>query len=509
MKRPSDGVSRRDFVKGALAASGAVAAGGLLTACSQKAQANLLPDKWDKETDIVVVGGGGAGCAAAYGAANAGAKVIVLQSQATSANSSTAVCGGFIMFAETEEQKAEGIKDSAEQMAKDILDWGEAGDEKVIKTFADNNLEYYKLIKELGVPFQSNVSASPGSTIPRSLTVDPAKHQQIIEKAAKDKGAEFLYDTTGTKLIQNPVGEIVGVVAKSGSTTLNIKANKAVIMASGGFTRNASMLEECVVGLGNVQALSGTGHTGEGHLAVFQVGGSFSGRPWIYSVQGMYPGSKDMKGYAELFLYGAIQVNLDGERYINEDLYWCNKMTALTLQQPLKDDIPVLYEIIDQTAYDLAVKAGPPIGLGESTIKLLVSADTIEELGTKINAPKLAETVKNYNADIDAVGYDQRFGRKTMVGTGTPPVTKIEKPPFYAFANTAWLAYDPATSFKINEECLALDQFDQPIKRLYLVGEISLRTIVGNHYQYGLATGAGGVLGLYAGKKAAGLEAWA
>ena len=33
---------------------------------------------------------------------------------------------------------------------------------------------------------------------------------------------------------------------------------------------------------------------------------------------------------------------------------------------------------------------------------MLVSAPTMEDLGTKIIAPKLAETVHRYNADVDA-----------------------------------------------------------------------------------------------------------
>ncbi len=501
-------LSRRDFLRTAAVAGGGLAAVSLLPGCSGSV-VTQLPQKWDEEFDIIVVGGGGAGCAAAYGAAEAGAKVLVLQSQTTSANSSTAICGGFIMFADTQEQRDAGISDTADQMYQDILDWGETGVPDAVRTFADHNLEYYDLIKSLGVPFQANISASPGSTIPRSHTVNPAEHQRIIEEAAEGAGASFMYSTSGRALVVNPAGEVAGVTAiKGDGAPLYFKANKAVIMATGGFTRSAPMLEECVVGLGAVQALSCPGHDGEGHKAVAQLGGYFDGRPWIYSVQGMYPGSTGMKGYAELFLYGAIQVNLDGERYIAEDLYWCNEMTAATLKQPLVDGIPILYEIIDQTAYDLAVQAGPPIGLGEDTIALLVSAPTIEELGEKIKAPKLAETVARYNADIDAVGYDQQFGRKTMVGTGTPPVTKIEKGPFYAFANTAWLAYNPATSFRIDKDCYIVDQYELPIPRLFGVGEVTLRSIVGNHYQYGLATGAGGVLGLYAGKLAATLEPW-
>ena len=41
-----------------------------------------------------------------------------------------------------------------------------------------------------------------------------------------------------------------------------------------------------------------------------------------------------------------------------------------------------------------------------------------------------------------------------------------------------------------------------------MVGEIMLRTVVGNHYQYGLATGAGGTLGVYCGGIVAKRENW-
>lgn len=44
----------------------------------------------------------------------------------------------------------------------------------------------------------------------------------------------------------------------------------------------------------------------------------------------MYSDATTMAAHADLFLHGAIQVNLHGERYIGEDLYWCNKMTAST-----------------------------------------------------------------------------------------------------------------------------------------------------------------------------------
>ena len=315
--------------------------------------------------------------------------------------------------------------------------------------------------KSLNVPFVENVSASPGCTVPRSHTVDPAQHVMLLEQYARKKGVEIRFKTTGKRLIVDPTGQVLGIVAEADGKTMNIKASKAVIMATGGFTHNADMLNECVPGLGNVLALSCPGHTGEGHEALFELGGQFYGRPWVYSVQGMHPTSTTMEGYAEMFLYGAVQVNMNGERFINEDEYWSNRRTRAVLSQPMRNDIPIVYQIIDQTAYDKAVAAGPPIGLGESTIELLVQADTIEELAEKIGAPNLKDTIDQYNADIDAVGYDQKFGRKTMVGVGTPAVEKIETGPFYAFENTAWLAYNPVCSFMVDKDLRLIDQYEE------------------------------------------------
>ncbi|NLX97054.1 MAG: FAD-dependent oxidoreductase, partial [Rhodopirellula sp.] len=75
----SQGFSRRGFLGGALATGGAAAAATVLGGCQQAPQSPNVPSKWDKEADVVVVGGGGTGCAAAMSAAEAGAKVILLE----------------------------------------------------------------------------------------------------------------------------------------------------------------------------------------------------------------------------------------------------------------------------------------------------------------------------------------------------------------------------------------------------------------------------------------------
>ena len=58
-KKAEHHVSRRSFIKGAALGGGALAIAGMGSA--KNAYAAAPPKKWDKETEVIVVGGGGAG----------------------------------------------------------------------------------------------------------------------------------------------------------------------------------------------------------------------------------------------------------------------------------------------------------------------------------------------------------------------------------------------------------------------------------------------------------------
>ena len=511
-------MSRRNFLAGA-GTVGALSVAGVMAGCSPSGGSagsggsgsgnGYMPNSWDEEAEVVVVGAGGAGCAAAYAAAVAGAKVLVIESQSNNAFTSTSVCGGYIMFVGSDEQKALGIDDSNEKMLEDTLEWGKTNKKEVIQTFLDHNLEYYQILKEIGVEVDSSVVFSPGCKTPRTHYVNPADHQQKIYQAAEEAGAEFSFGVTGKRFFVNGEGTVCGVSANKGSREIAIKASKAVIVCTGGFTWNAEMLEECMPGLSEVAAHSCAGHTGDCHYACFELGGQYAGRPYMYAVEGMAPGSTTMDHYAELYIYGAIKVNTEGDRYVDEGLYWCNAMTRAQLEQPKKDERYFNWQIIDQTAYDLAKAAGRPLGVYDTNESDFVSGATIEELAEKIGAPNLAATVAKYNEDVVA-GTDTLFGRTTLCGEGTGDLIPLSTPPYYAFPNEPWLAYNPATTFYTDEECRLLNQYDEPIgnDRLYLAGEIMLKGIVGNHYQYGLAVGASCTYGMYIGKKVAEFDSW-
>ncbi|HUW95717.1 MAG TPA: FAD-binding protein, partial [Anaerolineae bacterium] len=106
-------VSRRDFVKGAALGAGLLTGAGTLASCGTAAApaAPGVPESWDHETDVVIVGYGGAGAAAAIAARDAGAEVIILEKREVPGGT-TAICGGVYYAAGTSVQEENGIDDS-------------------------------------------------------------------------------------------------------------------------------------------------------------------------------------------------------------------------------------------------------------------------------------------------------------------------------------------------------------------------------------------------------------
>ena len=80
MSNKEELINRRAFLKGSAAAGAAITAGSVAGGLMpEPAQAEGVPAKWNKEVDVVIVGTGHAGLAAAITAADAGAKVVILE----------------------------------------------------------------------------------------------------------------------------------------------------------------------------------------------------------------------------------------------------------------------------------------------------------------------------------------------------------------------------------------------------------------------------------------------
>ena len=91
-------ISRRDFLKRSTLATAGLVTVGLLGACSEtseKTSENKEEVKFDRECDVLIIGGGGTGVAAAVEAAEAGANTLVIEKSGIMGGS-TLMSGGMI-----------------------------------------------------------------------------------------------------------------------------------------------------------------------------------------------------------------------------------------------------------------------------------------------------------------------------------------------------------------------------------------------------------------------------
>jgi fumarate reductase flavoprotein subunit len=433
--------------------------------------------KWDHESDVVIIGGGTAGLPAAIKIQEAGQKATVLESRPQCGGSLGMIVGA-VAFAGTDEQKAAGIKDSPEQLAKDLVEVGGAVPE-IAKATAEAQVEAYQIFKSEGFKWPGIV-ALPGHSAVRGmgwmLNYGPLV-VQCLEKKARKVGAEILFRHNAKRLIQDPVShKVIGVVVEAGGKTLNFKARRAVIIGTGGFGRNKEMIREYAPHMVNCVPKMPLGHTGEGLKMALELGAAT--KDIGVSVAGSWPVSIETHSRAIWALdWGGIMVNVHGKRFFKESSEegFYGRMTEAGIRQPGG----VYWVVFDQWVLDHVGTSDIP-GMIERNMAHFrdidncakVKADTPEELGklAGFDPANFKATLARYNGDIDKLGYDTEFERKYQFGF-TRPVQKLT-PPFYAAK-----CVTSTTSFKggvkIDPGMHVIDNYDEPIPGLYAAGEVA------------------------------------
>jgi len=242
MKRNSETrnkLSRRNFIKTTAAGAGAAALAGL---SPRSARAAGLPEKWDKETDVVIVGCGGAGTTAAITAHDAGASVIIVE-KAPEGGGNSRIGGGQFSYSTPEK------KDNAAKYLYAACNGTTPMD--VCQAWADEMIYNGEWLKNMGVPYNTpsvlnggDYKELPGSDGIGTGMMNALRWYKIIEKHIKDRGIEIMFNSPATELIQHPISrEILGVKVNSGGKDIIIKARKGVVLCSGGFEFNEDMIK--------------------------------------------------------------------------------------------------------------------------------------------------------------------------------------------------------------------------------------------------------------------------
>lgn len=521
---------------------------------------------WDREADVVVIGSGATGLPAAIAAREAGASVIIVEAN-WDVGGHAAISGGNLpLGGGTSKQRASGIEDSPDLVFSDLTDWSVVesngfpdyryNDREIIRAFADNSAPTFEWllthgVKFIDIPVDNRGGGATGNSAPRENhcaamdwvqfqtgVAQPPERQATtssgiglirpLEVSARKMGVQILLQHRMMSIIRESQnsGRVLGITATNDGKTLNIRARKGVVIATGGSTGNVNFrrmfdprLTEEYCG---VAGEPWTVQDASGELAAMAIGASLWGafnqsaefgstitKAGKIGCQYGYVNCTWMPGSPVFHLaratglrvkdwHDVILVNQAGLRFYDETdgQFVSNNYGAL------KDYVPRSYLNAKNVKYSprnflnaALAGTGEPVNGGgpiwaifdSEAVKrenwiveppyvdiaegFFFSADTIAELAASIDnkyqgkpmpASALEQTVARYNSFVDA-GEDADFGKVT-------PKYKIQTPPFYAAWSTP-VIHDTRVGLRINAKCEVVDLSGNVIPGLYCGGE--------------------------------------
>jgi len=465
-------ISRKAFLKGMAAVGATSAAVSALAGCAQKpAGESSIPAKWDRETEVLIIGTGFAGLAAAIEAQNAGSQVLVLEKMEVPGGNSAINGGVYAAWDSRIRRKFPDLPpDSADIMMEDMLKAGQRLNwPALVKKVATECVDGIEWLLDLGTPFQEKIVQAGGHSRPRTHTTVNASGSDAIKamlKKAEEMKIEILYEHKVTRLIREGcgTGRVLGVEVETGGQKKYFKAKKAVVIATGGFCRNVELRTKFVPWLtAEFPSTNHPGATGEVMVEAMRIGAAATQLDWIQ----LYPFADPETGILDrpaVIPFNApaycIYVAKNGKRFVNEladrkvcadaQLFGVKEKPTFTIFDDSKVD-----EFFNREHIEDGVKKGR-----------IIRADTLEELAQKagIDAAALKETVAKYNEMVDK-GVDEEFGKPSMKA-------KIEKPPFYAIPQ--WPSVHHCMGgLQITDKAQVLDLDENVIPGLYAAGEVT------------------------------------
>jgi len=467
-------------------------------------------ERWDEESEVLVVGMGAAGACAAISARESGAEVLVLERASGPGGLTASAAGHLYLGGGTRVQKAVGVEDSVEDMLQYLLAVTPDPDEAKIRMYCEQSVSHFDWLVERGVPFNDSIhrektavqmtdecliesgnesvwpyfeKAKPSIRGHKVAMEGEAGGAKLIEKLvehAKKIGIRVHCDTRVTALVRD--GErIVGLLCKTFDGAKAIRARKGVILAAGQFGMNDEMIKE-YCGLLADERITKQGSTfddGAGHQLGAAAGGVLDHMDGALIASPLYP--------PEQLIYG-IFVNKHGKRFINEDCYHA-KTAMACLEQP--DN--VAYCIADDSFY-----AKPLFGFQE----LLDAWDDIDLMEKDLGMPEgsLAKTIADYNRYAEK-GDDEEFHKspKWMKPLVHPPYAVID----FRLGYAQYVGF-PLGGLRVTIDAEVLREDGTAIPGLFAAGGCASNIAQdGSGYSSGTCTGESTFFGRRAGVKAA------
>ena len=342
---------------------------------------------------------------------------------------------------------------------------------------------------------------------PTSVEFKPDQHVTVeanMQKAIDTGNVQTFYGCFVEKLIMED-GRCVGLYARDAATGEYIKCNasKGVILSTGDYSQNTKMLKhfcpevienniQCL--FTNVDVEGNFTNQGDGIQLGMWAGAQVqqSHAPMIHHMGG----GADLAGVGVMGNAGFLNLDLNGKRFMNEDLPGQQLENQIELQKNREswqifdsnwpEQLPYMpaahggacyYE--DYASEDEGPKNNTTYRNYKSPYQLeaavadgrAVKADTLEELVAKIYPDDTAaqqtalDSIQRYN-ELAKVGYDEDFHKPAS------RMWAVENGPFYADKFTTALLLVCIGGLESDEDCHTFDADRNVIPGLYVAGNI-------------------------------------
>lgn len=450
-EKKSKDLKRRDFIKGALIGTGALAFTGLGSGIAEAARA---PKKWDVEADVVILGFGGAGACAAIEAADAGAKVLILEKQPQNKLiNNTRMSGGIYHSPDPTGDKA-ALKAYAKAMfSGENIPWKLEGEQPAVSDglaeawaeYSPQNVDFLKKLdptyntvafsrfagaafpnfpgakeskyRVFGSSFTNKADFSiPTMNAPKSQKMNGEAFFLVLREAVEKRKPRILWETPARRLIVNDRGEVIGVVGQTkAGKMVNCKARRAVIITTGGYEYSPAMRRAFLEGPGiKGWAFYGSpDNTGDGIAMAIAAGAGLAkvgkaASRIIMAVPIEHHGLRMGLITDSVGAPNSIVIDNYGNRYAAETLVTKDPSRYFFYKEAIKFDITNLIypRVPSWMVFDDTLRAKTPItSMGISTVGFgfipwskdnmdavkrgwILQANTIEELAGKIKQQK-------------------------------------------------------------------------------------------------------------------------
>ena len=420
--------------------------------------------------DVVVIGAGGAGFSAAITARNAGANVVLLEKMPAVGGNSL-ISGAEMNVAKNWVQPKLGINDDSPELhAQDTFKGGDGkGDMKVINVMTHEALDAAKWCRDyLGVRFEDdNLFFFGGHSRKRALIPVGHTGTEFIAKfqaKADELGIPVITNMKAEELIKNKNGRVVGVKATMDGSEYTFNAKGGVVLATGGFGANPEMVKKYNPKIDErFKTTDAPGSTGEALYMAERAGAELVNMGYIQT----YPICDPLSGAIELIadarFDGAIMLNQEGKRFVEE------------LQR--RD---VLSEaILNQTGQYCWVLWNDNIGKISNTVKahaneyeaftkqgIMTTCDDLKCIAdfTKIPFDQLQKTVKRVS-DMAGKGNDKDFNHRAGL-------MDMQQGKYYVIKAVP-STHHTMGGVRINEKAEALTAEGKVIPGLWAAGEVT------------------------------------